>query len=94
MPVVPVVAADDPFVVSRQWNSEPFAFITSIIPWMLPAARVSRNITPALAALLVVGVWVCVTTLAVRRPSPVIGMDRNWNWSALFQMSDPPPATV
>jgi len=94
MPAVPVVAADEPSVACRQWNSDPFVFITSIIPWMLPAPIVSLNMTPAFAGALVEGVWLWETTLVVIRPSPVIGRDRNWSWSARFQMSDPPPATM
>jgi hypothetical protein len=61
---------------------------------MLPATSVLRNITPAFAAALAVGVCDAETTRAVSRPSPVIGRESYWKWSSGSQMLLPPPATV
>ncbi len=56
-----------------------------------PGSVVARTITPALA-------WVpeldWVTTRACTVPSPVRGCETNRNWSAVPEMSDPPPDTV
>src|SRR5262249_46092970 len=57
-----------------------------------PASVLSRNITPALAHVLVLGIM--LLTLAIIRPSPVQVSDARWNWSLVLQMSAPLPATV
>ena len=51
-------------------NSVPAVCIRSIIACLLPVAVVSRNITPALALLLLPPDWFDEETFAVRRPSP------------------------
>jgi hypothetical protein len=58
---------------------------------MLPAAVVSRIMTPAFAH---GSVAVTLTTRAVILISPVICRCMKWNWSAVPQMSAPEPATV
>ena len=68
-----------PKSVSLAITNLPFAF------------RVSRIITPACAA---AAVFVTPVVRTVRRPSPVIALYRNWNWSLVETMPVPLPATV
>jgi hypothetical protein len=46
--------------------------------------------TPALAH---GSVFCSAVTRATRTPSPLKCAEAKWNWSAAFQMSDPPPLT-
>jgi len=58
----------EPPVVERHWNVAPMEGVTSAMTSALPAARELRNMTPALAAALVL-VW--LTTRAVMEPFPL-----------------------
>src|ERR1700687_4457612 len=78
-------------VVARTWLTTPLLGVIAANALVAPVARVSRNITPALAQPLVL-VW--LTTRAVIEPSPVRAGETNWKLSAVLQMSPPEPLTV
>src|SRR5688572_24812308 len=86
-----VVLADVPLVEVRRWNVTPFPAETRAAALRDPTASDSRIMTPPLDH---ASVYCTLPTRATMVPSPVSVRCTNMNWSAVPQMSIPPPETV
>ena len=78
-------------VAVRTCHATPFPGVSASSTNRLSARADSRTITPALAQEFV---FCWAVTCATTVPLPTSGCDVKWNWSVMFQMSAPPPATV